>query len=146
MGCDIHMNVEIKDEKGRWQSAPKRNYTAGTDSPFYWRDYFLFSFFVRNVRDRDDQESGAKKCLSEEMRGIPEDSIFNMSWIDYGYGHTPSYLMLNELIYFDYEQVIYKNRKETYKYMLGNSYFEDLKTLSSLGIHENIRLVFWFDN
>jgi hypothetical protein len=86
--------------------------------------------------------------------------------------HSYSYLTLKELLDFDYNQTFEDRRSEkityfkeggilyngnhiveegegisiTYKDHLGESFFEHIEILKTLGEPENVRIVFYFDN
>lgn len=122
MGCDIHSFAEKKNkDTGLWEKVNDafsldefdKKYLAKEkgDNPFDWRSYSVFAFLA-NVRNYDH-------CIPiSEPRGIPEDiceevrESYDM-WS--GDAHSASYLMLRELIEFDYDTVFWNRRvtKET---------------------------------
>jgi len=150
MGCDIHTQAE-KKINGKWESL---NF-----SPFHWRSYGMFGFLA-NVRNYS-----AVPFLSEP-RGLPED--IDDQYLDYDNllgEHSFSWLSIEELINFDYDQEFEDRRytrqvserfwsgsetcqpgegsKTTYREFLGENFFEDLKKLQALGAE---RIVFGFDS
>lgn len=124
------------------------------------RNYGVFAFLagVRNY--------GAIVPISKP-RGLPKDVS---SWVEEeadrwaSDGHSRSWLSIDELLNFDYEQMTEDRRctrmkngvlnggctcdpgegeKMTYREYLGESFFEDLAELKKEGVD---RIVFWFDN
>jgi len=145
MGCDIHTIAE-KRINGKW---------VKLYSPFNWRQYGMYGFLadVRNYH--------AIPPISLP-RGVPEDSSFDYD--DYYY-HSGSWLSMQELLDFNYEQIIEDRRctvqtgpnswnggatcrkgqgtEMSYKEFLGKAFFKDLEFLKEL---EAERIVFAFDN
>lgn len=144
MGCDIHIYTD-----------PKTDFT-----PFDYRDYGMFGFLagVRNY-----------SCVPpiSKPRGFPNDlpEYIRKQQEDWEYdGHTHSWLSIDELASFDYNQVFEDRRVTrevdsiingaviaesgegeitTYREFLGEQFFEDLEKLQELGVK---RIIFWFDN
>lgn len=107
MGCDIHMNAEVRDESGNWQLLiPKTedsewDYWEDTISP--GRNYYLFSLLA-DVRNYNDLEP-----LSV-ARGLPADiSDAGKEFMNYydSDGHSHSYFTLAELFAHDWTQPIH---------------------------------------
>ena len=151
MGCDIHTFSERRTLDGQWETVKF--------APFDWRSYAIFGFLA-GVRN------SAMVTPISEPRGLPEDA---RSWVidqfcgmDY---HTPSWLGVQELLDFDYEQIIENQRctrqlgfnyfsgaetcdvgegeKTTYREFLGEGFFADLNKLKELNAD---RIVFAFDS
>jgi len=174
MGCDIHLFVEIKKE-GKWTKFEEDYFTLdefdkkyykkdkGT-TPFDWRSYGMFGFLA-NVRNYSHSE------FLQEYRGLPIDcdltSEEKEDIIDSNY-HSHGYLLLSELLAFDYNKNFWDRRvtkqvspngwngaalaeegegtHPTYKEFLGNFFFTHLEELKQLGNPEDVRIVFYFDN
>jgi hypothetical protein len=154
MGCDIHMIGECK-LKGIWRAV----FDPG-NGPFEDRSYRLFGFLA-NVRNY----SGVTPI--SEPRGLPEDISDTSSEYFARWGcdiHSCSWLMVKELLEFDYEQFTEDRRvtrqvgncmdggctckpgegkKMTYREFLGEWYFKHLGQLQEEGVE---RIVFGFDN
>jgi hypothetical protein len=177
MGCDIHSFAERK-VNNKWEKVVdhfsltelEKDYykKEKNDSPFDWRNYSMFAFLA-NVRNYDCCEP------ISEPKGIPYDVCDEIK-IDYEYwksdAHSCSYLMLKELLDFDYEKVFLKRRisrttynehggsftngaslaqewegtNMTYRENLGDFFFIHLNELKELGNPDDVRIVFWFDN
>lgn len=152
MGCDIHCQAERRID-GEWAAIPG-------PMPLDCRSYRLFGFLagVRNY--------SAVPPISE-ARGLPPDVDYDEDrdgerWLG---EHSFSWLSLDELTAFDYEQVIEDRRvtrqqpngvisggetgrpgegvKLTYREFLGGWYFEELRKLEEVGAE---RIVFGFDS
>jgi hypothetical protein len=152
MGCDIHSQAEhIVD--GKWRRV------GSAYQPFNWRCYGIFAFLagVRNY-------SGIKPIA--EARGMAPDVDYDDGDSDHWLGdHSHSWLALDELLSFDYNQLTEDRRvtvqvsarawdgartcaegdgkKMTYREFLGDSFFDELKKLKSMGAE---RIVFGFDS
>lgn len=142
MGCDIHTHAE-KQTNGEWVRLDF--------IPFCWRSYRLFAFLagVRNY---------SKIKPISEPRGIPDDSNIKSIVDDDPEYHSCSWLSVEELLNFDYDQEIEDRRtygfsshsceegegaETTYRELLGEYFFEDLEKLNSIGAE---RIVFYFDS
>lgn len=160
MGCDIHIYVETLDGD-RWKYFADGQFIEGS-SPFDWRSYSMYGFLagVRNY-------SAIKPIC--EPKGFPENaSEFVEREFEGWWGHSTSWLTLAELLAVDYESTVEDRRctvevypgffdggatcepgqgtKETIREFLGAAFFDDLETLKKIGKHEEVRIVFWFDN
>lgn len=167
MGCDIHSYAERKTD-GQWHHVVgvfgSSKYPS--NEPFDWRDYSVFAFLagVRNYSD---------VTPIMEPRGLPEDasqSVKDEHEVWYGDAHTASWLLIEELNNFDYDQTMEdrrvarrvvnpitgggwtdggctanpgEGRPMTYREFLGHGFFDDLAVLNKIGAE---RVVFWFDN
>lgn len=177
MGADIHSFAEVRTT-GKWVRVTEPLFEdyddKKTTEPFAWRSYAVFGFLadVRNY-------SCCKPIC--EPKGLPDDSEYINRISPYGYGgtfkealqedyncHSFSWLTLNELLDFDYEQTFCDRRVSkqvsprgwnnaalaeegegqivTYREHLGNGFFKDIEVLKTLGSSEDVRIVFWFDN
>ncbi len=147
MGCDIHSQAEKRVE-GKWEAIPDL-------LPFDWRSYGMYGFLA-NVRNYS-----AVPPISEP-RGLPPDATGDT---DYTYGdHSYSWLSVEELLAFDYDQPMEDRRvtrtvgnftnggvtaepgggsQTTFREFLGPHFFEDLEKLKAAGAE---RIVFGFDN
>lgn len=188
MGADIYSFVEVK-RNNKWEIIKEEifpSYDSKTSSPFDYRSYSLFGFLadVRNY----------SHCTPiRECRGLPEDSEYLNSPSPYAYQRNPmsgepiplseqetiksdileggyyghSWLLLKELLDFDYDQTFWDRRitREekpncfnsaalaeegegqiiTYREHLWEHFFEEIEILKTLGDPENVRIVFWFD-
>lgn len=143
MGTDIHTVVETKDPAtGRWEMVKGLH-------PFEWRDYSIFGF-LGNVRNDSECEP-----LSDH-RGLPE-GLSEGGQVALGYRedyHSHSWVMLKELLDFDYDKMFWDRRHDsdeeerqvTYREHLLEDFFRDLDELKLLGGPEHVRVIFWFDN
>jgi len=166
MGCDIHMYVEQRDGD-QWVHVP---WDGGVDfigcpitEPFEWRDYGMFGFLA-DVRNHSEVPPIA------QPRGLPEDASAHVRELDDdgSWGHSASWLSIDELAGFDYEQTFEDRRVRrqlpsgvwdgaataepgggrvtTFRDFLGESYFRDLDRLKAMNETRPTRVVFWFDN
>lgn len=168
MGCDIHMIVQKRDDAGKWIEIDGNfagDYEAST-VPFDWRSYGLFAFLagVRNY---------AAITPISEPRGLPADfvdpDLDPRGWLEDDYrdvgDHSRTWLSVQELLDYDYDQVIEDRRctrrlgsgiisgAETcepgqgdfqkLREYLGDDFFRDLEELKRIGAE---RLVFGFDS
>lgn len=156
MGCDIHSYAEQQDARGEWHQIPDV-------SPFDWRSYSVYGFLA-------DVRNYSMVTPLAEPRGIPVDTSREVrsEYEDWGVdGHSASWLSLDELAGFDYDQTLEDRRvtrqvgpnafdgaalaepgggeMTTYREFLGAAYFRDLETLQAIDAPA-VRIVFWFDN
>ncbi len=144
MGCDIFSQAE-KRVGGTWQRIEGF-------LPFDRRDYGLFGFLagVRNY--------SAVPPIAPP-RGLPADADYeepddDTDDEDYLGEHSFSWLSVDELANFDYDQLIEDRRSEsggtcepgegkrmTYRVFLGDAYFKELDRLKDVGAE---RIVFGF--
>ena len=130
-------------------------------APFRNGHYGLFGFLA-GVRNYACCEPLAKP------RGLPDDCDKVGGCIandidDLVDLESCSWLLLSELLNFDYETVFWNRRvrkgidhaaladegegiHQTYRELLGPNYFETLGVLESLGEYDRVRVVFGFDN
>lgn len=148
MGCDIHSHAERKVD-GKWQAMPGIY-------PFDWRDYGIFGFLA-NVRNYSEVQPIAPP------RGLPSD-VSAETRKDYegwdGNAHSSSWLSVDELANYDYDQNIEDRRvmrngdgvitaepgdgeRMPLREFLGDGFFRDIESLKTAGAE---RVVFWFDN
>lgn len=153
MGCDIHSFAERKTENGY-------ELIEGVH-PFDWRCYGMYGFLA-NVRNYSEV-----KPISQP-RGFPDDAAPGTrekrdEW--HGDGHTHSWLSVDELSAFNYDDEMEDRRVTrqlapnffdggctaepgggktmTYREFLGTEFFRDLEELRANAAD---RVVFWFDN
>ena len=151
MGCDIHCYAEIKNkESGKWEYV---------EEVFDCRSYGIFGFLA-NVRN---YSSITPISLP---RGLPDDCCSDILYKYHAWSaHSESWLSMDELLKFDYDQKCEDRRVtrkvssgvisggytcdegdgiiQTYKEFLGEWFFTELKNLEKLGAE---RIVFWFDD
>lgn len=140
MGSDIHTRAE-KRVNGKWEVIPF--------SPFDWRNYDMFAFLA-GVRN-----SIAITPISTP-RGIPDDEPLDVNDEPPLGDHSWSWLSVEELASYNYDQEIEivvpppagsdepaGRRRMTLRFLLGSSFFDDIKKLQDLGAE---RIVFGFDN
>lgn len=125
MGCDIHMNYEVKQPDGSWEfydweqkyetgkyddGSAMLNYKEMFKDPLYvGRNYDLFAVLadVRNGTGFAGIVTGERKQPISAPRGLPEDvsgevKCASDEWgVD---GHSHSWLTLAEAAGYDYEQ------------------------------------------
>lgn len=151
MGCDIHVRAE-RFENDQWRVV------AGDFLGH--RGYNVFGFLA-GVRNYSDVIPISKP------RGFPEGTSLSTNddrYINWS-GHSASWLSIDELLNFDYDQITEDRRctkvdihghmsggetcnpgegkSMTYKEFLGSHFFKDLERLQLAGAD---RIVFWFDN
>jgi len=151
MGCDIHVVIEKKIE-GKW---------VQIDVPdvFDYRSYGYFGFLA-NVRNYSaitpiDDPRGVPEDVKEQYKEIINDDNY----------HSFSWLSVEELLNYNYDQII-KDRRCTRR--IGENYYSgactceigeglkfSLRDFLSVNFFENLkrlkdakadRIVFWFDN
>jgi hypothetical protein len=144
MGCDIHTRAE-KRVDGVWTTIPKLR-------PFHWRQYGMFGFLA-------DVRNYSAVTPIAPSRGLPDDVILDDD-NEYELGeHSFSWLSVQELLDFDYDQKMEDRRVTrqvggctaepgggrtmTYREFLGPDFFRDLKKLKQAGAE---RVVFGFDS
>jgi len=156
MGCDIHTLAQ-KRVNGKWETLPFE--------PFDWRSYGMFGFLA------DVRNYSAVPPISK-ARGLPDDIVrpepnfYGEHDDNLGLGdHSYSWLTVEELSAFDYDQQIEDRRvtrqtahnvwdggvtaepgegaMTTYREFLGEGFFRDLDKLKELGAE---RVVFGFDS
>lgn len=119
MGCDIHFYVESRNwDDTRWVSRDKwqaDTYTDGDDCDGLWadgfyngRNYNLFAILanVRNGRGFAGCYTGSGFRPMCEPRGLPEDVTLLVRHASDRYGvdgHSHSWLLLSELLEFDWD-------------------------------------------
>lgn len=160
MGCDIHSFVEVRPDD-RWvrSDAQFQHYPDyASDAPFFHRSYSYFGFLA-------DVRNYSHSPVIADPRGLPDDSTLSPDDVDYALdaGHSHSWLMLAELLAYDYDQVFWDRRVTrdgngaalaeegegehlTLRAFLGEWFFETLAALGKLGAPEDVRIVFWFDS
>ena len=174
MGCDIHSFAEVKDGDFWYTVNDEIFGEKDTSEPFGWRQYGVFAFLagVRNYSDLPEFD-WHYRGFPENSDYLQSDSGWNNQTIreeienDYDY-HSTSFIYLNELLNFNYDQK-FENRRitvktgpnsydgaglarkgegemTTYRDFLGNSFFEDIEVLKTLGTPENVRVFYYFDN
>jgi len=149
MGCDIHTYVEQQEGDGtwvraEWPDADRANYVWG---PFDWRSYHLFGFLA-------DVRNYSKVPPIADPRGLPGDvSAALREQADDIDHHSHSWLSVSELADFDYAQTFEDRRvtrgggkRVTYREFLGEEFFRDLATLTTMNTARPTRVVFWFDS
>jgi hypothetical protein len=143
MGCDIHVHLERRDERGRYVEIPQ----VPDEYPLGGRSYSRFAFLagVRNW---------ANIIPLSSPRGLPHDLSATVreqsdEWdID---GHSHSWLTLHELLTFDYDQPLLfreggrdpRCTEATYRQLLDEEFLSEVRDLQASGV---ARVVFWFDN
>ena len=148
MGCDIHVRTETKDQDGNWICIDN------TNAAFDHRSYSKFAF-IAGVRNY------SRITPICEPRGLPDDVTEEVKHEFYSYQsscevHTPCWLTVDELLNFDYTQIIEDFRHATPNYKgeivgaveplseyLGEFFFKELSELKQFGAE---RIIFWFDN
>lgn len=175
MGCDIHSRVQIQQKDGTWKTVQARVFPTSyvfasilfdkkndlnepTAEPFNWRNYGMFAFLA-------DVRNYSHVPPISEPRGLPSDvGVSDRDEIeDYFGDHSFSWLGLDELLSFDYEQVFEDRRctrdgngvanagsgngiKQTFREFLGPTYFRDLDIIRMISGESKARIVFGFDN
>lgn len=155
MGCDIHSYAERK-AGDKYEFIADQKFADGYSTPFDWRAYGMFAFLA-GVRNYSDLTPIA------EQRGWPADASAAAQEDFETWGpdaHSPSWLSVEELAAFDYEQPMEDRRvmrggnggctakagggqMTTFREFLGEQFFEDLAKLKDAGAD---RVVFFFDN
>lgn len=166
MGCDIHTYVEQRDD-GSWTRV---GWAGGTrhgweiTEPFDWRHYGLYGWLA-------DVRNSSEVPPVSQPRGLPEDVSPDVlrEFEEWGCdAHTPSWISVDDLIAFDYDQTFEDRRVtrqiapnawhgactadpgegeiKTYREFFGPEFFADLAALNTLNKVRPTRVVFWFDN
>jgi len=120
MGCDIHMYAEVRKD-GKWEKAGEvfdnpwykpdleiEWNTPKTDEPYCGRNYDLFAILanVRNGYGFAGVPTGTGFNPIDKPRGLPEDVSKEVKGLsgEWGLdGHNHSYLLLSELLGYDWE-------------------------------------------
>jgi hypothetical protein len=131
--------------------------------PFMWRNYCMFGFLADYCNYHDIPSLTG-------LRGLPKDidpRIRLMYNLDVSFLDS-SWLLLSELIDFDYDQtfedrreitghddfgVCYSNKivpvgqgiQKTIRDVLGERFFQNLEQLKKLGDPDKVRIIIWFD-
>jgi len=143
MGCDIHTIAEKKSLIGKWEYV---DYT-----PFNWRNYDIFALLggVRNgcgIPEQDWHYRGLP--INSQYLNTEEDNygrkvtLLSLIESDPNY-HSFSWILLDELLEFDYTANINEYSPDTYLDILSDCYFTELIRLKSMGVD---RIIYWFDN
>ncbi|MEH6419902.1 hypothetical protein [Pseudomonas sp. CGJS7] len=143
MGCDIHIYLERRDETGSYVEIPDMptNYPLGT------RIYTRFAFLA-------DVRNSFNIVPISSPRGLPYDispKVLHESEGCEGLDHDYSWLSIDELLSFDYDQPLRFREggrgpgctAATYRELLDDDFLPEVRQLQALGA---TRLVFWFDN
>ena len=131
MGCDIHVHLERRDERGRFVEIPQvpDEYPLGVRN---WANIIPLS-----------SPCGLPHDLSATVREQSDE------WdVD---GHSHSRLTLHELLSFDYDQPLLfreggrdsRCTEATYRELLDEEFLMEVRDLQAAGV---ARVVFWFDN
>lgn len=153
MGCDIHTFAERKTDAG-WEVIPGLR-------PFNDRSYGIFGFLAGVRNYSAVPQIAARRNLPEDASDLAREEYEGWG----GDAHSASWLSVEELTTFDYDQPLEDRRvtrqtgpnswdggctcapgegeKMTYREFLGNAFFADLEKLKAQGAG---RVVFWFDN
>jgi len=146
MSCTITVFPEKKQSDGSYEVVDCPYPDREHDWPLEFQSYGMFAFLagVRNY-------SGITPI--SEPRGLPSDvSNFSLDEISDD-DHTPSWLSIQELSEFDYDQIVEDRRNNgetldvgqgqlmTMREFLGPTYFRHLNQMVELGVD---RIVFWF--
>lgn len=139
MDTDIHTFAEQQQPDGTWDHV---QWSSDEDhGPFDDRSYWRFGWLA-GVGDDNVTPITAP-------RGLPENlsKLVQSSWqsAEEAGAHTPSWLTVAELATFDYDQAAGVD-DETYRDMLGGSFFADLDELVEYNDDAPVRVVFWFDS
>ena len=165
MGCDIHSYCEFYNSKTKnWVVYKGKSFDHSYDlhdgsrreiilnsTPFYWRNYTLFAILA-DVRNGGNiipisQPKGLPKNVSKALKKVSDD------WgVD---GHSHSYFTLEELLeYDDWEKIISDSDYDKGNHKTLGTYCNIDMPISVLLQyakkkklkHNQIRIVFWFDN
>lgn len=155
MGRDIHIIYQKKTEDGWREIEFKHEYN---DGPLTDRVYKTFAFLA-GVRNYSNIRPISRP------RGLPEDCPKDFKEEADDYGHTPSWLTIQELLEYDYNQEVEdlrlgkqvapniydgdwccepgQGQKMPLACYLGLHYFKELLELYRAGVD---RIIFCFDN
>lgn len=172
MGCDIHSRVQIQQKDGTWKTVVARIFPTSyallfdegvelnepTSEPFDWRSYGMFAFLA-------DVRNYSHVPPISQPRGLPKDlGVTDPNQLeDYFGDHSFSWLSLDELLAFNYDQTFENRRtmrdgngaadagsgngiKTTFREFLGPLFFRDLDIIRQVAREEKARIVFGFDN
>lgn len=162
MGCDLHSCVEVRGADG-WRIVDGVDWGQYNSGPFEWRNYSVFGWLA-------DVRNYSEVGPVVEPRGFPRDASADVREDYEAWGmdaHTPSWLLLSELLSVDYDAEVNDRRVErsvggvrsgaftgdpeegttqSLRDFLGAGFMNDLETLKGLGAPDDTRVVFWFDN
>ncbi|EAF5380719.1 hypothetical protein C2890_14200 [Listeria monocytogenes] len=145
MGCDIHLMVEVKDRKtNQWTEYD----VADGAIKFIGRNYNLFGILanVRNGFGFAHIDTGDAFIPISNPRGVPKDASKSyLSFVeDWGTdGHSHSFLNLDELQNFEWEESYYESTAGFVDNVIPA--LEKIATDCSC-TNEEVRIVFFFDN
>lgn len=141
MSTMIHSYVERRNiETLEWE------YIDG-ENPFTSRgDYEVYSFLA-DIRNYN-------RCIPiDDPRYLPDnmsDDLYKIYYEGRDDNYSESYINLDELLRFNYEKPCRIGEDHevvpTYKEFLGKDFFNELEHLKTLGLPDDIRIIFWFDN
>jgi hypothetical protein len=153
MGCDIHAFAERKNSENKW--------VLVMGGVFSNRNYGVFGFLANTRNYSVVTPISLPKGLPDDISN-PVQAVRNI-WA--GDGHSDSWLSIEELISFDYDQEFEDRRvtkqiapnyrdggytceeetgiKTTFRNFLGSDFFQELDSLKECGAQ---RIIFWFDN
>jgi hypothetical protein len=139
-----------------------------TDAPFRYQSYAIAAFIAGIRNEFKITPIAERRGLPEGHKSVVETEGF--SGIEYmvtrypaniSEDHTNTWLLLKELLDFDYEQTFEDRRNYgagnhdtvevgsgsvlTYKEHLGPFFFTELEALKKLGDPEHVRIIFAFD-
>jgi hypothetical protein len=157
MGCDIHSICEVfNPQTEKWERTgdifPVGEFDYCRElfkkefghEPFSQRNYGLFGFLA-NVRNMSECTPLAYS------RGLPPEYVNYWESNDSPYlgDHSFSWLLLSELLDFDYSKKFYDQRfreHRTYADLVGEEFFQSVEIMKTLGPPEYVRVVFGFDS
>ena len=154
MGCDIHCRADHKPGE-KWEEIPNV-------APFAWRNYPIFSFLAGLTNHSAIPPISEPRGFPPDILEIDRDTYEDIYWNDH---HSHSWLLLDELLSFNYDAPIEdrrvtrrvgpkawdhgctcesgEGRMTTYRDFLGLSFLDGLERLKAAGAE---RIVFGFDN
>ena len=144
MGCDIHINFEVKIND-KWEPVEKFVGIPGDARRIGWyvpRNYLLFTYLA-GVRDQ-----GLNIPRLAPPRGLPLDCSLEIKGLfDPDFFHTPSWLDLEEIPQFFDCTININDCHEVHM----DEVTRDLQSIISevryyTGRLAAVRMVFWFDN
>lgn len=141
MGCDIHTHLERLDTEGNWQWVPDLRFMNEG------RNYAVYDWLGDNITSA---KTGLPPCPNA-VYGIPPDMSKQLrehgdrvGWWDFDYDEARHWVLLEDLLHFDYDQPCVnmrsakanggKGEQTTYRELFGEWYFTELARMKAAGI------------
>jgi hypothetical protein len=146
MGCDIHLDVEVRTSDGTWQALPRARRPNGFGSSYAvdhydGRNYGLFAILA-DVRNDGFKPISPRRGVAPDVSSVHRKRTEDYMWD----GHSHSWHTLRHLLDFNWDQ---KGREDKpYSYWLDERFAALLLRMWrwSDGRPDDVRIVFFFDS